>query len=892
MAQQGRPALVRAYRVLLRALPAAFRKEAGPEVVEVFEDGLRAAAKRGRVASFRFLARALLDIAVTGWYEWRGSGEEAMDQETGGSEASGRRLRWSRWSPDVKQAFRHVVRKPARGLIGPLTVGVGIGATVLVFVLVRGIVLRPLPFPESDQLVRLTEVDENGRSWWPSYPNLVDWRENGDFLEGVAAASVATVEPLQTGEESVRASVGTLSRGFFEVVRADAQVGRLFTAAENAAGGEAVAVVSWSFWRGVLGSVPLDDVQLGIGGESYTVIGVLNPSFRFLGEAGAWSDASVWVPMERNPPAWRRTSHGYHVVARLRDDVGLSQARIRMNALAERLAAEHGEPTHAMTVRMTRLHDEVVASVRRPLALLLGGALIVFFVACFNLAAMLMADGLSRTRELSVRLALGATRIDLFRNLLSHAAVLAVPGAVLGALFAWSGLAAIRGAGARSFPRLDEVTVDVTLVLLAGGAAALFAIIAGVIPAFVLPAREVEVGLRSHRTATASRGSRGIWSSFVAGQVALTVTLAFACGLLARSFAAALRVDLGYSARNVLTVDIALPESSHAEVARQMAYWQTALDRVRAVPGVGAASLTNILPHETSALVSGTSAENAPEQLRFGGVRLIDSEYFRVMEIPLVTSEATTTWASEPGSVLVDRSLADHLWPGRNAVGHRVHNGFLEGPAVVTGVVGSVKEWDQTDVPYGAVYIDYRAVPERARAMHMVLRTAVPAETVIADVRRVLTDLDPRVPVTIESLESRVRDSLDSRRLLLGITLAFSLSALLLAGIGVYAIVAFVVARGRKESGIRLVLGAPAGRVRRGALSQGLRPALLGLGLGTALTPVAGSLLETQLFRVRSFDPLVLALTIAVLGSAAMIGAWLPARRATRFEPRLVLRDD
>lgn len=880
---------VRVYGACLRVLPREFRAEAGKEMIEVFADGMRASVERGRLAGMKFFVRSMLDLLVTCWYEWRRSVPEG---ETLMSDAGEARSSVSRWGPDVRQAVRHLARHPLRALVGPLTVGIGIGATVLVIVLVNGIVLAPLPFGESDRLVRLMEFDEEGGRWWPSWANFVDWRENAAFMEGVGAVGVPSIEPIGLGAESVRASVGMVSRGFFQIIRAEPHVGRLFSESENVRGGEAVAVVSHSFWRSVLGGAPLDDAELTIGGERYAVTGVLRPSFRFLGEAGTWQDAAVWIPMERNPPAGQRTSHGYHVVARLADGVALSQARAQMNELAKRLAGAHGEPTHAATVGMTMLHEDVIAPVRRPLALLFGAALIVFVVAAFNLAATLLAEGLSRSRELSVRLALGATRRDLFRNLVVHAVILAIPGAVLGALFAWGGLLAVRAVGSGALPRLDEVTIDGILIVTAGSAAIVLALVAGVIPAFVLPAREVQPGLRSHRTVTASRGSRRLWAGFIAGQVALTVALAFACGLLARSFVAALGVDLGYSAEDVLAIDIALPESTHPEAAQRLAYWQMALDRLRAVPGVASVSLTSVLPHETTAFVSGTSRPGVPDNVVFGGLRLIERNYFEVLGIPVVTRGALDAWELAPGSVLIDQSLVDRLFRTGSPVGEVVVSSFLGEPRIVNGVVGTVMEWDRTDSPYGAVYLDYRAIPERARAMHVVVRTAVPVEALVGDVRDALADLDARVPATIAPFRNRVQAALDDRRLLLGITLSFAAIALLLAAIGVHAIVAFVVARSRKESGIRLVLGAPVAQVRRGALAQGLRPAVLGLLLGGTAAPIIGSLLEAQLFRVRPFDPLVLALTVLVLGSAATLGAWLPARRAARFEPRLVLRDD
>ena len=359
---------------------------------------------------------------------------------------------------DVRVSLRHLARTPAWTFIASGTLAVGLAASLVAGVLLRDVVLRPLPFPHADRLVRIIEISENGRGWWPSYPNARDWREHGRMFDAVGIGGTSRIEPVLLDASAVRAPVAKAGAGFFEMFGIRPVAGRLFAPDEQHPESLPVAVITERFWRGPLHGRPLADLSVGIGERRYAVVGVLPASFKFLGEAGAWTEpADVWTPLEREANPGRRTSHGeYHVVARLREGVPLERARAEMNELAAALKAQHREPTQADRVALTPLQEVAVRSAREPLQLLVFAGLAVLLVSCLNLAAAVLAQGLARAGELQVRLALGATRWRLAQHMLVGSATLAGPGAVAALVFAAIGLHTIKGAAAGSWPRLGE----------------------------------------------------------------------------------------------------------------------------------------------------------------------------------------------------------------------------------------------------------------------------------------------------------------------------------------------------------------------------------------------------------------------------------------------------
>jgi predicted permease len=863
----------RLYRVLLRLLPAAFRREAEDELVEIFRDARRHAAEAGARSRAVFWARTVADVLVTAT-----------------AERAARGVLPPFLARDLRFAARRLRRRPGRTAVAAGTLGLGVAATLVMLVLVRDILLRPLPFERPDRLVRLVEESEDGRRFWPSLPNVLDWREHATALEGVVAAAPPETRPIVLGERSLRASVSALSDGFLGVLGVQPARGRGFGPDENRPGGAPVAMVSWSFWRGPLGGRPLDEISFLLGTERFRVVGVLPPGFRFLAEGGAWGTADVWTPLERGAADARRTTHGYHVVGRLARGTTLDAARTEMDALAARLKEAHGEPTHADRIPMTPLLDEVVGGVRGPLRLLLAAAAGVLLVACLNVAAALLAQGLGRGRELAVRMALGADRAAVSRQLLVEGALLAIPGFVTGAAGAWGALRGLRVLGAASLPRLDSVSLGPSDLLLGAGVATAAALAAALLPA-LLAGRTAS--LRTRGAVTTDRGQQRLWSGFVAGQVALTTVLLVGCGLLLRSFRAAVTVDRGYRVEDVLGTDLPLPPSVYTDPARRLEYFERVLRDVRALPGVRAAGLTSVAPDAISAMMGTVGAEDATETRAWAAFRRVDPGFFEALDIPLLRGDglppATGGLASaddpEAAGVLVDRFLARALWPGEDAVGRR-----LEWGGRVAGVVGSVRSWD-SESRWGAVYVDYRSDPESLQAMHLVVACGDDAAATAETLRATLTRIDPLVPLDVRPLSERLAGELADRRLLLVVAGAFALAGLALAPVGVYAVVSFAARRRVREAAVRLALGARPEQVSARLVARGMRPAAAGLATGLAAALPAATALRSQLFGVARFDPFVFAGAAVVLACAAALATWVPARRAGAVAPAVAFRE-
>jgi putative ABC transport system permease protein len=529
-----------------------------------------------------------------------------------------------------------------------------------------------------------------------------------------------------------------------------------------------------------------------------------------------------------------------------------------------------------------------VARAREPIRWLFYASMAVLVVSCLNLAAAILAQGLNRTRELSIRLALGASRLLLVRNVIMEALALAVPAVVAGLALAAAALAVIRAEGAAALPRLDEAGLDATAALTAVAAALGTAVLAGLVPALALVSRGSMERLRTHGVAPAS-GHRRLWPAFIAVQVALSLLLLTGTGLLVRSFVKAIGLDLGYSAAHVLAVDVSLPADAYAAPARKAAYYDAALEHLRATPGLVAAGLTNVLPHETSAYTASTEREARGSQSLFSGYRLVDEGYFDALDIPSLRIDRA---AFRAGGALIDRTLQHALWQDQAPEGDRFTNSFSDRVLTVAGVVGTVRELTQDADTTGAVYVDYHTRPAVLGSMHFVVRYAG-SEAAAADaVRRAMAAVDPLVPVTIEPLRERATAVLGDRRFLLIVAAAFGAIALLLSAVGVHALVTFSVSRSRREAAIRLALGAAPSIVRAGVARRGLVPAAVGTALGLLGSIWLGQALHSQLFQVSGVDPLVLAgaagATLAAAGGAALA----PARRIARVAPAEALREE
>lgn len=867
---------------LLRAfLPRRYRDEIFGDLWDDHQRRLKLGGNRC-LSLVRLISDVLVASVTSRWHARRMVSPVGRDERPPALRMHTDRPFWL--ADELRFATRRILRHPGQTIFSAAVLGLGVAATVLVLVLVRDIVLRPLPFDAPDRLVRLREASEGRCCYWPSFPNFRDWREQADDLfANLAAAAPPEERPVLLMDRSVRALAGGVSRGFFSVLGVTPALGRDFLAGENAPGGGAAAIVSWSFWANELGGRSLDELVVTLGTETFEVVGVLPRDFRFLGYGGAWQDVDLWTPLERAEELGGRTSHGYHVVGRLAEGIGLAPARAEMDRLATRLKQAHGEPTDADQVLVTALLDDVVGPLRRPLRALLVAAVGVLLVACMNLAASLIGQGLGRVREFGVRSALGASRAGLVRQMVVEALLVAVPASAAGLGAAWAGLALLRRETVGVLPRLDQVGIDGVDVGLALGLALGGALAAGLLPAVMAATRFA--GTAGTRSSSAGRESQLLWRSFVAGQTALTLTLLVGCGLLLRSFVAAASVDLGYDPSDVLTVDLTLPDGLYQEPDRRIGFYEQALADIRALPGVREVGLTSMQPFETSAM-TGTVSRSGAEERVWTAYRYVDAGYFQALRIPVARGEEIRPTEPETPEVVLDAGLAEQLWPDGDALG-----GALEWPSRVIGIVGSVREWND-ERGIGTIYLHWRAFPDQLLHGYLMIRHDGSAAELAPRVRRALAAIDPMVPAEPQPLSGLVRAQLSDRRVLLLVAVAFACLASALAGTGVYVVVAFATSRRRREAAIRLSLGARRGEVGRTMMAQGMRPAFVGILIGLAGAWPVGVALRTQLFQVELLDPAVIAGAGGFLVTVACIAAWIPARRAAHVQPGSALQPE
>ncbi len=791
----------------------------------------------------------------------------------------------------LRQAVRSLRRRPAHTVMVTLTLGLGIGAGTVVAVLVRDVIARPLPYDAPDRLVRLDEMDEDRRTWWPSRVNFEEWRAAGAAgVEGIEAATVPEARPVLFGADAGLADVSEASSGLFPLLGARFERGRAPAPDEFRGGGVPVAVVSHAFWVGALGQADLDGVELTIGTERFPVVGVLNPDFGFVAQGGGWGAPDVWLPLERHPDESARQSHGIHVVARVSDNVSLENADDALDRMAARVAEAHAEPTHAHSVETTFLEVELLGGARRSLGFLLAGAAGVLLVAALNLSGSLLVDGLGRAREMAVRRAVGAGRRHVIGQFLLEAALAALPGAVLGWLLALLALTALRTLHPGALPRLDTVSMDAGVFVAALVTAAVVALVAAVLPPLLLSGGGATAGVTGVGRSGPSDHVRRIWNGVLILQVALTFTLLAGTAALGRSLLQIFDTDLGFEADRVSVVQVTLPESRYPSDADRIAYFDRVLASLRGVPAVAAASITNVLPHVTQARISGTTNPDVEtEDWTWAAVRLVDASYFDVLDIPFVRGEMVGPTDAE--LVVVDRTVERKILD-EDAVGRRVRNGMTGGPVTAVGVVGPVREWGLPMGAIGTIYRDFRAAGGVPLEAYLLVRGQEGRSVPLGLLRETVAGIDRNVPISVEDLETGMARTLGSRRLVLVVTAAFGALGLIFAALGVYGIVSYIGRRKARESGVRLALGARPASVRSRALADGIVPTAGGLMIGLALALVLARIVGGRVEGLEAAGGLTLMAAGLALGLVATAAAWIPARRVTRIDLVTVLREE
>ncbi|MDQ3805913.1 MAG: ABC transporter permease [Acidobacteriota bacterium] len=798
---------------------------------------------------------------------------------------------------DIRYGARTLWKTPGFTGVAVLALALGIGANSAIFSVVNSVLLRPLPYRDPDRLVFVMENFQQQDSS-VSYPNFADWREQNRVFEQLAASRVTSFNLTGAGEAE-RLQGRMVTANFFHTLGVAPAAGRDFAPEEDRPGGEAVAVLSHGFWQRRFGGDPsVVGRRLLLNGQSHTVIGVAPAGFEY------YSPVDLFVPLGSwtHPAMSERGSHpSIYAVGRLKQGVTLEQARAEMGAIMERLGAEYPLTNQGHGVTLVPVYENVVGDVRPPLMILLGAVAFVLLIACANVANLLLARASARRKELAVRIALGATRGRIVRQLLSESVLLALLGGALGLLLALWGTDLLTSMIPEGIPRLQETSVNGRVLGFTLLVSLLTGIAFGSVPALQASKPDLNDTLKEGGRGSTGRRSRAR-SAFVVAEVALALVLLVGAGLMIKSFAEVRRVEAGFNPQKLLTAQMSLSAEKYPG-AKALAFLDELQRRIGALPGVESAAFSNGLPiygaGTTSFLIEGQPRPKMGEEPT--AVEYVTTPgYFRTMGIPLLKgryfSERDTR--GSPMVALVDEDFARRFFPGEDAVGKRFQL-FREYPAAeIVGVVGHVKHFGlDAAAPFQAqFYFTLAQIPDQYMnrmmgGISLVVRTAHDPADMAAAVRREVLAVDAEQPVyQVQTMEQIVSESLALRRFSMALLTVFAAVAALLATVGIYGVMSYSVSQNTHEIGIRMALGARPGDMLRLVIRQGMGLALIGVGLGLAGSLAVTRVMSSLLFGVSALDPTTFAGVTALLTAAALLACYVPARRATKVDPMEALR--
>jgi putative ABC transport system permease protein len=797
---------------------------------------------------------------------------------------------------DLRFGARMLLKNPGFTLIAVFTLSLGIGANTAIFSVVNAVVLRPLPFPEPERLIRLWESNP-GRGWpefSASAPNFADWRKQQSVWEQLAAYEFATFN--LTGGEPERVAALGVTANLFTALGVAPALGRNFLPEEEQAGRNRVAILSDGLWQRRFGADPgLIGCRIQLSGESYTVVGVMPPRFQLT------PGTEVWTPLVLDPAVapWRadRSNHNLHVIGRLKPGVSLAQAQAAMDTLARQLEQQYPKSNAGWGVRMRTFYDWLVPEqIRRSVLVLFAAVGFVLLIACANVANLLLARASTRQREMALRAALGASRLRVMRQLLTESLLLAGLGGLAGALLALWGVSLLKAGAALNIPRLDETRLDLRVLGFTMGVALLTGLIFGLAPAWQASKLNLSETLKEGGRGGAGGSRRGWRGALVVGEVALALVLLLGAGLMIRSFANLQNAPLGFAPENVLTMQINLPGSKYGEKAQRVNFYNQLLERMRTAPGVVDAAAVTQLPLFSGASwaqeITPEGRDAAPDGAKLSARTFaVTPRYFQTMGIPLLQGRDFTEQDSGDAQLnfIVSESFARRFWPNENPLGKRFRVNSFDLFGAVVGVVGNVRNAGLESEGGPAFYFAYGRIG--MPALTVVVRTAAPPETMTAALRAQVHSLDRDLPVyNVRALEQIVYNAAGQPRFQTALLGLFSAVALLLAAIGVYGVMAYAVTERTQEIGVRMALGAQAGEAQAIIVKQGMTLALIGVAIGLALALGLTRFLRGLLYQVSTTDPLTFALIPLLLVGVTLLACYVPARRATKIDPLAALR--
>jgi putative ABC transport system permease protein len=871
----------RYYRALLRLLPFDFRSDYGPEMELVFREQREEAERReGKQGVLRLWWETITGIFRTAPAE-----------------------HWAMFRQDAGFALRMMRKSPGFTLAAILTLGLGIGANSAIFSVVNAVLLKPLPYQNGARLVHLQQqATQMGVSDIPfSVPELIDYRAQNHTLDGLVEYHNMNFILLGRSEPE-RVETGVVSWNYFDVFGVKPLVGRGFRPADEESGAPAVLMLSYEYWIRDFGGDPtVIGKTFNMNDRVHTVIGVLPPVPQYPDENDVYMPTSACPFRSAKTMIENRRARMLTVFGRLKPGANFSQAQADLSSVADNIA--HANPDVypkdvKYSIRSAALQSELTSNARPTMLVLLAAAGFVLLIACANVANLNLARMVRRERELALRVALGAGRVRMFRQLLTESFLLALIGGGLGLLFSWGTLQLLVSFASRFTPRAREIHMDAAVLVFTLGVAVITSLLSGTAPAMAA-GQTVNGSLKEGGAqSTPGRGRQRVRSLLIVSQVAVSFLLLIGAGLMLRSFLNLQRVDPGFEPENVLTMNIGLNFAKYTDGPKQLAFFEGLLDKIKAQQGVKSAAATMMVPLGGNMNMTGDfqieGQEPVPGQsLPVADFRIVSPDYFETLHVPLFAGRAFTRADREgtPAVAIINRSAAKHFWGGQNPVNKRFSMDNGKSWTQIVGIAGDVHQQGLDKNPGDEIYVPMARYPLLDGSL--VVKTEGDPMIAARKVIELLYEMDPNQPAArVRSMEQVRAESVAAPRLTTNLLGLFALLALAIAAAGIGGVMALVVNQRRHEIGVRMAIGARPGEILRMVLGQGLSLALLGAGIGVLAAFGLTRLLQGLLFEVTPTDPTTFLVVAAVLLGAALLASYIPARRAANLDPIVALRTE
>src|SRR5215813_1701666 len=795
---------------------------------------------------------------------------------------------------DLRYGARLLLKNPGFTCIAVLTLALVIGATSSIFSVVNSVLLKALPYKDSEHLVLLwgTEPREDNRRSQISFTDLEDWRKQAKSFTEVVAYD-GTSNPILSGDnEPERVAAMQVWDGYFALMQTPPLLGRILLPEDQQAGKDQVVVLSYGLWQRRFGQDPkIIGQTISLDSRPYTVVGVMPPDFHSL-PSSLVVKSELYLPLAdyEQRQQCRLCLRG---IARLKPNVSLGQAQAELDVIAGQQALDHPNTNAGRGVRAVKLQTDLVRNLRTALLILQGSALLVTLIACANLANLLLARMTARRKEIAIRAALGAGRLRLMRQVLVESLLLSLAGGACGLLLAVWGIKLLEKIGAKVLPDLSGIELDLRVLAFTAGVSLLTGMIFGLAPAMHVSVGNLSGSLKEGgRSSGVAASRRGLRQLLVVSEIALSLVLLVCAGLLIRSFLNLRSVNPGFDPHRTLTMHIALPETKYPPGQKEVAFFLDVISRVQRLPAVEHAAITSVLPESGKYAHTWVQVEGRtyrPGEEPMPDVFRVSTDYFRAMSIPLLNGRFFSDQDDEnhPPVALINETMARKLWPGEDPIRKRMGRGNTM--LTVVGVVGDVYQYGLDSEKTMQLYIPYAVEPQGG--VTLVLRSSTDPLRLVSAIRSEVRAIDQDQPVyEVGTMEEILADSMARQRFSMMLLAVFAGGALLLAAIGIYGVMSYVVAGRTREIGLRMALGADRRSVLRLIVGQGFTLTFIGLSVGEFVAFAAARLLGSLLYGVSPGDPLTLTAVALLLAMVALLACFVPARRATKIDPLVALR--